>query len=80
MNDAGAIATITDHAPPALVVYGRDDGGKPHASVFADSEADLAEMAAGLMGMRAFRLAEPEHLATVAGLPQGRVFASGRYF
>ena len=80
MSDPGAIVTRADHAPPALVVYGRDDGGKPHASVFTDSEADLAEMAAGLMGKRAFRLAEPEHLATVAGLPQGRVFASGKAF
>ena len=80
MSDLVANASLAEHAPPALVVYGRDDGGKPHASVFADSEADLAEMAAGLMGMRAFRLAEPEHLATVAGLPQGRVFASGKAF
>ncbi len=80
MSDPSAIATLASHAPPALVVYGRDDGGRPHASVFADSEADLAEMAAGLMGMRAFRLVEPEHLATVAGLPQGRVFASGKAF
>ena len=84
MSDPGATATLASHAPPALVVYGRDDGGKPHASVFADSEADLAEMAAGLMGMRAFRLAEPEHLdghlATVdrlTGCPKVRERACG---
>ncbi len=32
------------------------------------------------MSMRAFRLTEPDHLTTVAGLPQGRVFASGKAF
>ena len=77
-NDLAAVPAI--NFSPALVVYGQDDGGRPHASVFAESDADLAEKAAGLMGMRAFRLTDPDHLATVAGLPQGRVFASGKAF
>ncbi len=64
----------------ALVVYGLDDGGKPHASLFADADADLAEKAAEMMSMRAFRVTEPEQLTTVAGLPKGRVFSSGRAF
>ena len=37
---------------PALVVFGRDKGGKAHASSFTQSEADLATKAAELMGLR----------------------------
>ena len=37
---------------PALVVFGRDKGGKAHASSFTQGEADLATKAAELMGLR----------------------------
>ena len=80
MSTSALIPAPTDNAPPALVVYGLDESGKPHASLFAATDVDLAEKAAGLMSMCAFRLTEPDHLTTVAGLPQGRVFASGKAF
>jgi hypothetical protein len=63
-----------------VVVFGRDDQGKPHASRFGAADAELAEKAAGLMGMRVLRVASDEHEAIAAKLPQGRVFASGRGF
>ncbi len=37
---------------PALVIFGRDESGKPHASWFNSAETELATKAAGLMKMR----------------------------
>lgn len=75
----------TDTATPEVVtfpvvVFGRDDKGKPHASRFEAAEAPLAEKAAGLMGMRVLRIVSEEGVAIAAKLPPGRVFASGRGF
>ena len=39
----------------AVVVFGLDEKGKPHASAFDVSEAKLARKAAGLMGMQVLR-------------------------
>ena len=64
----------------ALVVFGRDGIGRPHASVFDRSEADLAEKAAGLMGTRVLRVRTDEQRELAAKLPHGRLFASGRAF
>ena len=64
----------------ALVVFGLDATGKPHASAFFANDADLAEKAAGLMGMRVLRPETDEQRQIAAKLPRGRVFASGRAF
>lgn len=64
----------------AIVVFGMDDSGKPHASRFGDDDAQLAEKAAELMGMHVFRPATDEHRALAAKLPIGRVFGSGKAF
>jgi hypothetical protein len=70
----------TDTTVLAIVVFGRDDTGKPHAAAFGHSDAQLAEKAAGLMGMHVLRL-ETDKARELAGrLPRGRVFASGRAF
>ncbi len=63
-----------------VVVFGRDDKGKPHASRFDAAHAPLAERAAGLMGMRVLRIASEEAVKLAATLPPGRIFASGRGF
>ena len=65
---------------PALVVFGRDATGKPHASAFTRSEADLAEKAAKLMGLRLLPVHTDLERALAAKVPRGRVFASGRAF
>ena len=67
------------HAP-ALVVFGRDTTGKPHASAFTESEADLATKAAELMGLRLQPVQTDAERALAAKLPRGRVFATGRAF
>lgn len=81
MNNAAGV-TPEGKAPPfeGLVVFGRDDKGKAHASRFEPADAELAEKAAGLMGMRVLRVASDEQKSLAAKLPAGRVFASGRGF
>ena len=56
----------------AVVVFGRDEAGKPHAAWFDQGEASLAEKAADLMGLRVLRVHTDEHRAlasapTIAG-------------
>src|SRR4051812_46026575 len=75
-----ARANAETPAAAALVVFGRDNAGKPHASAFDASAAELAEKAAGLMGMQVLRPQTDEQRALAAKLPRGRVFASGRAF
>ncbi len=65
---------------PALIVFGPDKDGKPHASWFAEVDVALATKAAGVMGMRTLPLQDEAAFAIAAQLPQGRVFASGRAF
>lgn len=67
------------HAP-ALVVFGRDEAGKAHASWFDQAEAKLAEKAAGLMGLRHLPINTDAERALAAKVPKGRVFASGKAF
>ena len=50
---AGADAEVFNGA--AVVVFGRDDAGRPHASAFDATAAESAEKAAALMGMRVRR-------------------------
>jgi hypothetical protein len=62
------------------VVFGCDATGKPHASSFSQSEADLAEEAAKLMGLRLLPVRTDTERALATKVPRGRVFVSGRAF
>lgn len=65
--------------PPAFIMVGLDDKGKPHASWFAADHADAATAAAELMGMALIEVADD--LAAIATtLPQGKLFESGKAF
>lgn len=64
----------------ALIVLGRDDAGRPHASWFGEADAVAATQAAELMGMVAIEIADGDLRALAGKLPQGRVFASGKAF
>ena len=75
---AGAETQVFNGA--AVVVFGLDEAGKPHASAFEAGDARLAKNAAALMGMRVLRPKTEEQRAVAAKLPKGRVFASGRAF
>ncbi len=75
-----AVSAVTSTALPALIVLGLDDGGKAHASWFGESETDLAEKAASMMGMAALRASNDELRDLAGRLPHGKVFASGKAF
>jgi len=65
---------------PAVIVFGRDEAGKPHASCFGNDDAELARKAADLMDYYALDASADGIASIVAALPAGRVFASGRAF
>ena len=65
---------------PIFVVLGRDAQGKPHASRFADADAELASKAADLMGYHVVRVEETELKGLAANLPLGKVYATGKAF
>ena len=65
---------------PTVVLLGRDDSGKPHASWFDEAQQKQATHAATVMGMQALSVANDEIRQLADRLPQGRVFASGRAF
>ncbi len=71
---------VTSDTAPAVVVFGKDEAGKAHASWFAEAEAELATEAAGLMGYRVLPVTSPDIAAKAQELAAGRVFASGKGF
>jgi hypothetical protein len=73
-------AISLSHPTPYIVVFGRDQAGKPHASWFDQASAELATKAATLMNMRAMPVETDAVRELVGTLPRGRVFSSGRAF
>src|SRR5829696_5117738 len=65
---------------PCIVVFGRDEAGKPHASWFDAESAELAIKAADLMQMRVLKVETEEQKALARQLARGRVFATGQAF
>ena len=65
---------------PAVILFGKDETSKPHASFFPESDLAGALNAAALMKMRVLRTDTAARRAVAADLPQGRVFASGKAF
>src|SRR3954447_11032560 len=80
MSKTLPVLADTRPSEPCLVVFGRDEAGKPHASWFDAQSADLAVKAADLMNMRVFRMPTEERKGLAAQLARGRVFASVRAF
>lgn len=73
-NGAPEPATV----PLPVVMFGKDDDGKAHASRFDPPDAVLAERAAGLMGMKLLRLESPEQLEIGAKVSLGKIFSGGK--
>lgn len=65
---------------PSVIVLGRDDSNRPHASWFDATEGDAAKAAAALMRMMTLPIAGAELEALADRLPHGKVFASGKAF
>src|SRR3954447_26297667 len=65
---------------PALIVFGTDRSGKPHAAWFTAEEAEAARTAAGLIGYRVLPLTTEAQAQVAAKLARGRLFENGRAF
>src|SRR5215217_607888 len=65
---------------PALIVFGTDRTGKPHAVWFTAEEAEAARTAAGLIGYRVLALTTEAQSQVAAQLSRGRLFENGRAF
>lgn len=78
--NSSVVVQANNQSEPSLVVFGRDDAGKPRASWFDAAAAELAAKAADLMKMRVLQIETDEQKAVARQLAPGRVFASGRAF
>ncbi|MBD8685999.1 MULTISPECIES: hypothetical protein [unclassified Rhizobium] len=66
--------------PCPIIILGRDDKRKPHASFFPATDTRPAEKAAELMGMFALKVETDEVRSFLTRLPQGKLFESGKAF
>src|SRR5687768_8705615 len=80
MRNSVPVPAATQPSEPSVVLFGRDEAGKPHASWFDAESAELAIKAAELMQMRVLRVETEEQKALARQLARGRVFATGRAF
>lgn len=64
----------------SLLILGRDDRGRPHASRFPEGDGDAVRDAAALMGMTVVIADSPDLRALAGKLPEGRIFSSGKAF
>src|SRR5665213_1440729 len=60
-----------------VVLLGKDNGGKFHASRFPSDQAEAALRAARLMKLRALKVTDAELDAAVQQLPEGKIYATG---
>ncbi|MDX8532803.1 hypothetical protein RFM41_13150 [Mesorhizobium sp. VK25A] len=72
--------SLASETTPSLIVFGRDDTSKPHASIFLLPDVEAAEGAAKLMGMHSHRIEPGEAADVVMRLPKGKLFDSGKAF
>lgn len=71
-----ASATMTS----SLILLGRDEAGKAHASRFEDLDFKAVRNAAAIMGMATLPIVGKELETMAAALPKGKLFDSGRAF
>ncbi|KQO66382.1 hypothetical protein [Methylobacterium sp. Leaf89] len=64
--------------PPALVLFGRNRGGKPCAAWFDGNQAEAATALAVTMKLRVLPVADDEQRALALQLAHGRILPSGK--
>lgn len=64
----------------AIVIFGREEGGKAHASKFTAIDREAALRAASLMKFQALNVDNDRIIEIAAMLPDGRIFDSGKAF
>jgi len=80
MSGAASGPATDTLAQPALILFGLDEGKKPHATTFTGDLVDRALAAAEEMGMASIRLDTDEVRAIASKLPAGKIFESGKAF
>ncbi|NLR98880.1 hypothetical protein HGP17_18845 [Rhizobium sp. P38BS-XIX] len=80
MNMSASTAAARASLPYPIVLLGRDDSGKAHASYFSATDGHSAKKAAGLMGMVTLRADTDDIRALMAKIPKGKLFDSGKAF
>jgi len=65
---------------PAIIVLGRDDAAKAHASYFTADQILSARAAAAAMGMMVLPITTDEQRTLASRLPAGKIFGSGKAF
>lgn len=64
----------------ALVMIGLDANGKPHAARFGSGMLEAATEAAGVMRYHLVTVTDPEAVELASGLPEGKLFPTGKAF
>jgi hypothetical protein len=72
--------TLAMRCPSPLVLFGIDSRGKPKAARFGKQHASLAMKAATQLQLKVLASNDPKVAEIAAGLPVGRVHATGRTF
>ena len=70
--------SLFDPDTPVIVLFGRDENGKPRAARLPGFNLDLVHRAARLMGYRAVETSVGEAEPILKRLPLGRLFADGK--
>ncbi len=63
---------------PALLLFGNDQAGRPHAAWFTGNELEAAERASGALGYAALRLTDVDEHALALRLPRGQLERDGQ--
>ncbi|ARO31742.1 hypothetical protein NXC14_CH03858 [Rhizobium sp. NXC14] len=80
MTNLTALAANAITLPHPVIILGRDDNGKAHASFFPATDAQPASRAASLMGMLALPADNEAVRSLLPMLPKGKLFDSGKAF
>lgn len=62
----------------AIVLFGLDEDGKPHAARFVDEDEELISRAAQALGLRLGIATKAKELEVVKDLPVGRIHGTGK--
>jgi hypothetical protein len=72
------LAHLNPDLTPALVLFGNDQAGRPHAGWFTSNELVVAERASGALGYVALRATNEEEHAFARLLPRGDLGCDGQ--
>jgi hypothetical protein len=72
------LAHLNTDPTPALILFGNDQAGRPHAGWFTSNELVVAERASGPLGYVALRITNEEEHVFARLLPRGDLGCDGQ--